>query len=161
PARALGAQPRVYPPNYTLDYTDHLPPQIQQVTNAVGDRPIDALIISIGGNDAGFGPLAQVCLLNGGCQRVTVSDGDNCPISLERRVEGDLNALIGKYDQLAACIQSTGQNCVLDLNDGRQVTVPPLGVDPAHVYLTEYPNGTRKDDGQACDDMLEDVIGVI
>ncbi len=135
------------------------------MADAVGDRPIDALIISAGGNDAGFAPVGQVCLLKGDCPHAPVSSADNSgSISLQTRVSDGLAALPGQYDQLAACIQPTGQPCVLDLmnEDGQvsQVPVSSLGANPAHVYLTEYPDGTRQDNGETCDAILNDVIGL-
>src|SRR5207249_3340185 len=44
-----------------------LPSQIDQVKAAVGNRPIDILMISAGGNDLRFPDIAKACLLHDHC----------------------------------------------------------------------------------------------
>ena len=68
------------------EYKDfNLPPmdaQIDQIKNLVGDRTIDYLFISIGGNDIGFSNIIKSLILHGGAEnpvRNTACLGDNYP----------------------------------------------------------------------------------
>src|SRR5262249_29554101 len=50
--------------------TSNLPPipaQIDQVSSLAQGRAIDALVVSIGGNDAGFSKIIKACVLNKNC----------------------------------------------------------------------------------------------
>ena len=54
---------------------DPIPPQIHQVAQLIGDREIDVVNISIGGNDVNFGAMIMSCILSPDCsQRGEIDD---------------------------------------------------------------------------------------
>ena len=146
------------PPNCS-DFGDHLRPQIQQLTETVGDRRIDALITSAGGNDVGFGPLAATCVASGipfgtdSCQQALVSGDDGNKYQLETRFEQDRRAMAGRYAAMNQAIR-----------DARLPSGEPLRI--AGTYITEYPDSTTDRDPETgavrtCDTMLEDASGIV
>jgi hypothetical protein len=122
--------------------------QITEVKNGVGDRRVDALVMSGGGNDIGFANIATLCVVVVNCdgRSVTASDAARAAgattQTLDARVHDDLAALTGIYDQLADRLQNE----------------PQLNV--SKLYLTEYPDSTRGDAGAPCSAILDDVIPV-
>jgi len=110
-----------------------LPPQLTELQRIVGDRKIDALIISVGGNDAGFVPFAVDCATPWASSCIPTDLGTFKYSSYGRNSDGDswpgLNALPGLYGQLATALGA-------------------LNVLPANVYLTEYPDLTRNEKGE-------------
>ncbi|WP_109474670.1 PxKF domain-containing protein [Ornithinimicrobium cavernae] len=114
-------------------------------------RQIDALMVSAGGNDAGFGPLAAACVVHDNClhPKHVYTDprpGATSSIPLALRVQLDMGEMPARYDRLAMAL------------DG-------LGVPISDTYITEYPDpGTefRTDGGgspvpEECEEILEDV----
>jgi hypothetical protein len=121
----LGPYRGVEPPNgedpAPEQWNDHLPSQMDQLTDAVTTpggqrRHIDALTISGGGNDIGFGRIAQVCVLYGDCPNHPVgSDLDwfklmagavfEPGVPLRERFAQDLAALPDKYSRLNAALR--------------------------------------------------------
>ncbi|MBI4909788.1 MAG: SGNH/GDSL hydrolase family protein [Acidobacteria bacterium] len=104
--------------------------QLDRVANfqqANGNLPIDILMVSIGGNDAGFGTVVLECMLPGNC---------TTNANVQNAVQRISSVLPGRLDNLAAQIAAR-------LNNVR------------FVYLTEYPNPTRSDSGQFCDEFAE------
>lgn len=94
--------------------------QLEEVKQTVGDRPIDALIVSIGGNDVGFVPgLAALTLLP-----------EFTRFAVDQYIQTKIRELNKKFNDLAEKIKE------LELN-------------PKHVFITEYPTAhfDRKDDG--------------
>ena len=53
---------------------DPLPPQIEQVAGVIGERELDIVQLSIGGNDVNFGPMIFSCILRADCSEVNVVD---------------------------------------------------------------------------------------
>jgi hypothetical protein len=101
-----------------------LPSQLDQAASWLAQQGlsrIDALVVSIGGNDANFAALVAACAVAFFCY--------TDPGTIALRDQG-LAVLAGRYDQLAAAIASR-------LTVGR-------------VYLTEYPDPTRNADGTYC-----------
>jgi lysophospholipase L1-like esterase len=77
----------------TRDGTAIAPPQLEQVRQIVGgSRPIDALLISVGGNDVGFASVIEACARSS-CERM-----------VRRQVPGRLRALGADYRQLVSAI---------------------------------------------------------
>jgi hypothetical protein len=126
-------------------YFPKLRPQIDQVEDAVGNRRIDALVMSGGGNDIGFGPIATVCVVENNCmlRPVTASkkaqDAGWDITTLDARVHDDLEALAGIYD---------------DLDERLETSTLDIG----KVLVTEYPDSTRGLFGLPCPAILDDVI---
>jgi hypothetical protein len=117
-----------------------LPAQIRQVKdwlNTYPNRRLDVLIVSIGGNDAGFGRVVAKCLTpftncSTDAQLASIlQDGDP-----DRATEFlGFNRLEGAYDQLADEIEA-------ELN-------------PRYVLVTEYPNPLHDEKGRFCNSMDE------
>lgn len=91
----------------------------QQVTG----RRIDILLVSISGNDAGFGSVVLDCMLPGNCANSTTV------LNAVQRIN---STVPGRLDNLANQIATRLQNV-------------------RFVYLTEYPNPLKADNGQVCD----------
>lgn len=94
------------------------PSQLEQLTALGGIRPVDALLVSIGANDAQFSTVIEGCIIHTGCQTGAVRDGFD-----QRAAE-----LPSRYARLA--------DAIVD-----------LGVPSANVYLTEYFDPTIDDYG--------------
>lgn len=71
-----------------------LDPQIDQVRDLIGDREIDALLISIGGNDVNFGEMIKTCVKQEDCH-------------LSRRLDNTAQAAVA-----AACAGMFSDECV-------------------------------------------------
>lgn len=85
------------------------PSQMSQLRDLLGLRPLDALMLSIGANDARFSTVVTECIETVRC------DDSNVRTEFEARAA----TLPGRYARLASAI-----------ND--------LGVDPSAVHITEY-----------------------
>lgn len=120
--------------------------QIEQARAIVADRPVDAVTLSVGGNDVGFGSLLQTCALASDCP---LTRATAAPLSAFRTVQTGVQALTGglpdAYRRIAACLG--GPSCVLA--DGRSVEPIVLARD-ARVLPTLYPDITRAASGQPC-----------
>lgn len=104
-------------------------------TNRPGRR-IDSLVISGGGNDAYFADVVSNCVTEKFC------NSHEATIAMK---DSGLAELPARYDALANAIHAANPS-------GR----PAL--DVGKVYLTEYPDPTRGDDGETCETMM-DTIG--
>src|SRR5207245_606349 len=143
----LGPYAGTVPPDPNNPQNNQLPSQIDQLVAAltnrgqVTPRRIDALLISGGGNDMGFGNIASLCSLYYQCPTNVYVSGinDEGKIPLRSRVQQDLATLPGRYAALDSALKNTG------LNIGK-------------VYITQYPDSTRNDQGDFCGKMLDDVV---
>ena len=111
-----------------------LPSQISALTkdtldNLIGDREIDALFVSSGANDVLFSDLVFRCFLH------PVSCEIDAPGTAARLFNQKLPLLSARFDALAAGLDN-------------------IDVDPANIYLTEYPDPTRDQQTHACDDTI-------
>ncbi|HJQ83533.1 MAG TPA: GDSL-type esterase/lipase family protein [Candidatus Binatia bacterium] len=103
------------------DPTDVLPPQIDDFARLAQTKPIDALAITVGGNDVLFQYIVAACLLGyGQCNLID-------PIVVER-----LRALRGRLETMARAIDAL-----------------PIAAD--RVFLLEYPDPTREAAATFCD----------
>jgi hypothetical protein len=149
----LGPYIGVQPP--TSDRADKLPSQVDQLKRALGvttgvpvaqRRQIDALLLSAGANDAGFGLIGVACIRADYCNDEMYTRPDNPMRSkMTDLVAGELTAMHGRYDALAEALRPAN-----------------LGVDVRGTFITEYADpGTevRADSGQVeeCEEILEDV----
>lgn len=109
-----------------------LPPQIDQMRELVEDRPIDAVLISVGANDVRFKEIVLDCLWQSACHDRTD------PASAANQFDALVSLLPTWYDLVAGAL---------------------TGVEPGRVYLTEYFDPTRDQTGAFCDDkILEEVV---
>ncbi len=124
---------------------ERLPAQLQAVHDLVQERQIDALIISGGGNDIGFGNIAALSAGTSPCQDTKVLD-DFRPNDNGRKlsaVVADKVAGLGpRYDALATAIH--------DPNSAWHLNV-------ANVLLSEYPDFTRGNNADYCSSILNDI----
>lgn len=102
-------------------------PQIAQLRNWLtsnfAGRRLDALFLSIGANDINFAPIVTHCLWVTSCENDT---------DFVNGVTMDISNLDRLYDDLAATIRT-------------QISPAPL-----KIFISEYPDPTRKDASQFC-----------
>jgi PKD repeat protein len=152
-------------------------PQIDRVAELAGDHEIDALFVSIGGNDINFSTVVEACVLGEVCHLgdpmldpLLESTADLvCGLlgSFEDECKSYLDPDVINVDSLdARTIFEIGskaeyvddvdlhQDGLDDLpsnyDDLGQAIVGSLGMDPARVYLTEIPDVTRDEFGDIC-----------
>lgn len=120
--------------------------QIQQVQALVGDREIDRLVFSVGGNDIGFTSLIGACALNLDCPlaRAAVPPLNRFD-SVQQGVQTLTSRLPDSYARIAQCLR--GGTC--QLADGTQVPALKLA-SQARVLPMTYPDITRSSSGQPC-----------
>lgn len=120
--------------------------QIQQVQQLIGNREIDVLVFSIGGNDIGFTSILSTCALSLDCPLVP---GATPPLSRFDSVQQGVQTLTGRlpsgYQRIASCLD--GQSCTL--TDGSTVASLTLGPG-APVLPMLYPDITRSAVGEPC-----------
>lgn len=110
-----------------------LPPQLQQVRSIVGGARIDNLVISIGGNDAGFAKVLADCILPGDCfNNQTLINDHNTSIA---------GLMTSHYPAMRAAIEH-----------------PTTGLNVDSTFITEYPDFTTDSDGSYCDVMGDDIL---
>lgn len=108
--------------------------QLEQAAAVLAGRPVDLVLLSVGGNDVGFGTILRTCAL----------DAD-CATSLNPGVQSRTGALAPAFARIAACLGGP----VCTLADGR--TLPGIAMSPnARVLPLLYPDITRASDGSAC-----------
>jgi hypothetical protein len=135
------------PPDPDRPQDNQLPSQMSQLMTALTNggqhppRPVDALLISGGGNDMGFVPVIMLCALYWDCEDILVSSQYGGLKVLADRVTDDVNALPAKYEALAAEITE-------------RIPFTPNG----RVYITQYADPTRNSAGGYCSEMLQDII---
>ncbi len=120
-----------------------LPPQVDEMKRLIGSRRVDAVLVSIGINDLGFGNIARFCFNDGlDAQDASAIDcwgkpypNASSPTTLEAWVGTRRAALPGRYARLAAAFTAAG-------------------VPASKVYVTEYPNATRDEHGATCDPLI-------
>ena len=154
-------------------------PQISEVAELVGDREIDALLISIGGNDAGFGDIVTGCLATDYCNEDTaqISIPSNylrnlyCPAmkdtlsSYEPSISQEtidftnnictfnLHNFIGDaiFPQSAKEIFDERKSHLPDLYEAlNNRIITELAMIPGHIYITEYPGALKNENGEYC-----------
>lgn len=152
-------------------------PQMNRVAELAGEHEIDALFVSIGGNDVNFANVVEACVLGEVCHEddpvadptiqaaaslicsASGSFKEECedylnpvpldPDSLDARTIFEVHSKAEDVDGM-----DIGQDGLDDLpNNYRDLAgeiVGSLGMDPGRVYLTEIPDVTRDEHGQIC-----------
>ena len=129
-------------------------PQVDETRDLLNGQPIDSLILSIGGNDAGFGTIVGLCLGTPGVDCPTTPFGGFGTFHeyLMQEFEylrngGDPDEPIDGLPLLAECLGGSG--CTTsETPDG---SGKPLNVATSDVVYTTYPDLSRDDDGTYCD----------
>lgn len=119
-----------YDPENTDDIDNPLPSQITALRDRIGDRPIDILLISAGGNDVGFADIIKKCIK---MDSLALARKNNELCSRDpgvlAAIKNELAALPQKYDRLA------GQLKTMQIRQ---------------VLITEYPDPTKGANGFYC-----------
>jgi hypothetical protein len=151
--------------------------QIDRVAELADDHEIDALFVSIGGNDINFSKVVEACVLGEVCHLgdpmidpllektaslvcgLLGSYEDECKSYLDPDVI-DVDSLdartifeIGSKDEYVDDVdvhQDGLDDLPANYDDLGQAIVGSLGMDPARVYLTEIPDVTRDEFGDLC-----------
>jgi lysophospholipase L1-like esterase len=125
-----------------------LPPQVDAMKALIGPRQVDAVIVSIGINDLGFGSVARFCF-DDGVDAKTAAAVDcwtkpyptaKSSTTLQTFVRSRAAALPGRYARLADALQRAG-------------------IAPEKVYVTEYPDAARDGSGRPCDPLVRYLDG--
>ncbi|MFP5371142.1 MAG: hypothetical protein ACLGI3_10395, partial [Actinomycetes bacterium] len=143
----LGPYRGIEPPD-EHDWSDSakLPSQIDQLRYALTNggavatpRQVNALTISGGGNDMGFGPVALVCTLYYDCKNHLVQgvQAGAGLMALDGRFAQSVSAMPGHYAALAQALD---------------------GLPIEKSYITQYPDPSRNATGGRCARILDDVI---
>ena len=120
-----------------------LPPQVDAMKTLIGSRHVDAVLVSIGINDVGFGNIARFCFDDGlDAQDAAAIDcwdkpypTASSPTTLRAWVRARRATLPDRYARLAAALRAAG-------------------IPASKIYVTEYPNATRDQQGAICDPLI-------
>jgi hypothetical protein len=138
------------------DDTPLLPPQIGELQRDLDGRRVDAIIVSIGGNDSQFAPWVAACmLLPGDCVnhsiinpifRSVVPPSTAAP-SPQNAVSSDSAGTIDeRFEHLARRLRSPQT----PTGAPRGATEQSLAQVPGEVYLTPYPQALQDENGAVC-----------
>ena len=120
--------------------------QVEQVQRLIGNRPIDIVAFSVGGNDIGFTSILSTCALSVDCPVVPAT---SLPLSRFDSVQEGVQILTGrlpaKFERLAGCLGGTA--CTLTSG----ANIAPLTLArSARVLPMTYPDITRSAVGEPC-----------
>lgn len=120
--------------------------QIESVNVLVGDRKIDAVVMSIGGNDVGFATILTTCALQVNCP---LAKATALPLSgfttIASGVQGLTAGLASSYSAINKCFTDSSCQGVQDQK------LPGLSLsDGGTVFLNSYPDVTRSQTGEIC-----------
>lgn len=163
--------------------------QIPWAEQLVGSREIDAVLVSIGGNDAGFASIATACVIEQACYddapafNPGAADGycsllgliglqPQCsdlfgaiPSQSAKQIVGDgVAALPAKYDEVANVLlpQLTGLLAPLAPYGPPGPALQPVDrVRSNRVYITQYVDMTKDDAGSYCSFDPDNLLGTI
>lgn len=142
-----------------------IPPQIDQINALRKGQQIDVNLLSIGGNDLGFGPIVTQCLELAGYDMscfngvplpsASVLVNGNRP--LWEGVDEASAALTDKYAKTAACLGSG--NCQT-LKPGSNIFTDstPLGINGPDTIQAVYPNLVNDSTGAFCNRSVNSLI---
>ena len=122
-----------------------LPPQLDQIEGGhASTRKVDAVLMSIGINDIFFGPIMGFCTTYG--TRINPEQPANLRVG-----DGGLGARLAGLHERIHTIAGGGRATLEEITNDRiresEDRLPPLStharkLDPAHVFLTQYPEQT-------------------
>lgn len=108
-----------------------IPAQIDALAALAKATPIDAIVISVGGNDIGFGTILETCLLNNDCPLARANSG---PLSRYPNIQEGAQQLLGQLER-----------------DFRTLNQRIRAITPnTPIYITMYPDITRNAAGGPC-----------
>ena len=128
-------------------------PQLTQARDLVNGQKPDAVVLSIGGNDAAFAPIITECIGRINCwkQQVEIEGKSGTLHNVSQKL---LQRLTGRYAALRLCFEP-GRMCSLN---GR-ITEKPLKVPASKIIHIGYPDLSKGQSGQYCDDIIEPTGG--
>ena len=144
-----------------IEGAEPLAPQLEQIATLIGRREIDAVIVSIGGNDIGFGQILQSCITENPCHNPPTTPDLIVPV-LADILCNPLLVGIGAPDCSDYLGGTEGESALETfdrgiaelpglfdmLNEGFSTYLPRL--KPERIFFTEYPNLTRDENDQLC-----------
>lgn len=155
------------------DGEDLIEPQIERVAELAGRYEIDALIVSIGGNDVNFSSIIEACIVGENCHDSPVLDPAwmnqaeaVCALSSLRQrecldfvdelaldeIEIDAKKIFDEHAE--AQDPDEGRDGIDNLLDNYQALAARidqlLDLDPGRVFLTEFPDISRDERGRFC-----------
>ncbi|HEX9580646.1 MAG TPA: hypothetical protein VF970_06020 [Gemmatimonadales bacterium] len=162
---------------------NNLRQQIPWAEGLIGPREIDAVLVSVGGNDAGFASIATACVVQQACYDAVpafnpaegsglcfligvIGFGQQCTDffavfpeeSASRLVEAGVGALPPKYQELAQVLLPT----LSGLLAPELAALDPVDrVRSGRVYITEYVDMTKDDDGAYCRPDGANLLGTV
>lgn len=105
--------------------------QIDQARRILRGQRVDAVLLSIGGNDVGFTSILQTCVLNTNCPLRPVTNGPlSGYASVQEGVQGQLAGLGAGYQAISQALAALAPE--------------------AQVFITMYPDITRNANGAPC-----------
>ena len=120
--------------------------QIESVSELIKDRNIDAVVMSVGGNDVGFSSILTSCALQRNCPLAKASA---LPLSayptIQTGIQGLTAELATSYSLINRCF--TDSTC-----EGTQSQkLPGLSMSPTgQVFINSYPDPSRAKSGSIC-----------
>lgn len=150
-----------------------LPSQVSQMQSLVGGREIDAVIVSIGANDMGFGSIVTFCA--GGDRTAVPVDVDNACMTKRDVADNPFDDKKLTLDQVvvARIARLNCSNPAAGRTIGGQTCKPggaygelaarlkEAGVQANRVYITEYFDPSTYPAGHYCEKMIDNPLGVI
>lgn len=120
--------------------------QIESVNELLGGRKIDVVLMSVGGNDVGFGSILTSCALQSNCP---LAKATTLPLSgfptIQTGVQGLTAGLAASYASINKCL--TNSTC----QGAQGQKLPGLSLsDVGKVFLNSYPDVTRSQTGSVC-----------
>ena len=133
---------------------DKIPSQVSQVLTLANGRPIDAVIVSAGANDLGFGTIVTFCVMNSNCATKHASGMD--PV-----LESELGTLpaVAKQMTLGQAVTALLVNLPNDYARLYAALGGALHVEPSHVFITQYFDPTRDSSGAFCTKVAGGITG--
>ncbi len=120
--------------------------QIESVSKLIGDLEIDAVVMSIGGNDVGFGSILTTCALQINCPlaKATAPPLSSFP-TIQTGVQGLTAGLATSYASINKCF--TDSTC----QGAQSQKLPGLRLsDTGSIFLNSYPDLSRSESGAIC-----------
>lgn len=120
--------------------------QVEQVAELIGTREIDALSLTVGGNDVGFSSILTTCALTANCPVSKASNGPLAPYpTVQTGVQALTAQLANQYSRINSCL--TDGSCL----SPRGAVLPSIQLSAiGKVFLSSYPDLTRDSNGSMC-----------
>jgi hypothetical protein len=162
-AGLLGGYAGVEPPPGAAD----LPPQVDRAEDLIGGREVDAVLLSIGVNDAGFGPIVEACVFQDPCHDPPTQIQAAVQFQVETMClvlsvfDDDCLDYFFSLERVTSAAEVFGPRIAAlpdryaDLADRLADSFPAVAAEPDRVFITEYPNVLQDDDGTLCSSGLD------